>query len=383
MKSERYLRFAPYVSFRGLEAPHLFNIVTDELYELEDDGLRFVKEVESGTSEEDINDREILEFALSEGLVERSAAPVSAPLRKGQSPVPSLRYLELLLTMRCNLSCRHCYLEGASTREMDLQTLDLVISEFDELQGLRLLLSGGEPLLYTHFDKLCELLCGRGFRSVLLSNGLLLDKELLHDAPFHEVQVSIDGMEKGHDRLRGSGTFKRTVAGARLVAESGLDLSVASMVHPENLAEMDALEALVRELGAREWSLEVPTPAGRWQQSEGLLEKAAEHLHRGFGGSYHGSAQGFACGHHLAAITPEGHLCKCGFYHDRTLGHISEGLCDVWSYKHVLSVADIPVCRDCEYRNECGGGCRFRAGEGPDPLMCAAYVRPRPDRERA
>ncbi len=379
MKSERCLRFLPHVSYRGLEAPHLFNIKADELYELEEDGLRFIKEVETGTAEQNITDREVLEFALEEGLVERSDSPMSAPLKKGQSPLPSLRYLELVLTMRCNLRCRHCYQGGASAADLEPGTLERVIDEFDDMQGLRLLLSGGEPLLYAHFDKLLSLLPDRGFRSVLISNGLLIERDLLKNAPFHEVQVSIDGMEGGHDWMRGDGTFKKAVAGARLVVDMGLDLSVATMVHPENLAEMDELEKLVHDLSAREWSLEVPTEAGRWQAREGLLEKAASSLSRGFGGSYHGSAEGFACGHHLAAISPEGNLIKCGFYHDRPIGHIKEGLRQVWSRKPVVSVSDIEVCRDCEYRDECGGGCRFRAGEGPDPLMCAAYGRPLPE----
>ncbi|MFO8056388.1 MAG: radical SAM protein [bacterium] len=373
MKSERYIRFTPFVSFRGIPEPHLFNIVSDELYALDEDGRRFVKEVEDGTPEEDITDREILEFALSEGLVERSSSPASAPLQKGQSPVPSLRYLELLLTMRCNLRCRHCYQGGPEESDMDPETLDLVLSEFDDIQGLRLLISGGEPLMYPHLDRLCELLQNRGYRSVLLTNGVALSRSLLADAPFHEVQVSLDGLDKGHDWLRGAGTFQKAVASARQAVDAGLDLSVASMVHPENLEEMDGLEDLVRELGALEWSIEVPTEAGRWQDRPELLEKAPSHLARGFGGSYHGSAEGFACGHHLAAITPEGRLLKCGFYEDRPLGHVSEGLREVWSRKPVLKVADIRVCRDCEYAGECGGGCRFRAGEGPDPVMCAAY----------
>jgi MoaA/NifB/PqqE/SkfB family radical SAM enzyme len=42
------------------------------------------------------------------------------------------------------------------------------------MQGLRVLLSGGEPLLYSRWQELNELLPDFELRLVLLSNGLLL-----------------------------------------------------------------------------------------------------------------------------------------------------------------------------------------------------------------
>ena len=379
---DRYVSFAEGVVYRGLETPHLFHVRRDELYELDEDGLGFLDEVDGSRRASEIENRELLAFADSEGLLQYTEGPIKRQLMRGSSPLPSLRYLELILTLRCNLRCRHCYLDEPRPVDMDPGLLLNVVSEFDRMQGLRLLVSGGEPLLYPDRDRLRDMLLGRGYRVVLLTNGLLLDRAMLEYLPVHEVQVSIDGLEKGHDALRGPGTFARAVEAARRVAKSGKDLSMATMIHAGNEDEMEGLEKLVRDLGAREWSLEVPTETGRWTKPDEFslpLEKAGVLISRGFGGSYHGSSGGYACGRHLAAVMPGGEVLSCGFYPDAPLGRVQEGgLRKAWKRKRVPAVSELDWCKDCAMVEECGGGCRYRArGPGPDPVMCAAYGWPR------
>lgn len=382
MNDEKFVRFSAEVVFRGLERPHLFHVRRDELYELDAEGLAFVAEVDGRRRGKEVRNRKLLSYADSEGLLEYSETPSPRSLSTiPSSPSPSLRYLELLLTFRCNLRCRHCYLGEPQTVDLAPEYLDLLLPEFDEMQGLRLLLSGGEPLLYPHWSKLASLLPGRGFRIVLLTNGRQLEASLLADLPVHEVQVSLDGLTHGHEAMRGAGSFLRALAAARLVKECGKDLSIATMVHPGNLAELAGLSEVVRELGAREWSLEAPAPIGRWTENAGLPaddERLSQLLSLGFGGSYHGGAEGTACGRHLAAVLPDGRVCSCGFYADQPLGHLAEGLREVWSRKKVALLSELEWCRDCPAVQECGGGCRYRAVPGgPDPLACVRFGWPK------
>jgi radical SAM protein with 4Fe4S-binding SPASM domain len=376
-----FVSFAPGVVYRGLETPHLFHVLNDELYELDDDGLFFIDEVDGSRRKSEVSNRELLDYSESEGLLDFSEEPAERPLARGSSPLPSLRYLELIITLRCNLRCRHCYLDEPKNVDMAPDLLSSVLSEFDEMQGLRLLLSGGEPLLYPHLDRLAKELSGRGYRVVLLTNGLSLNPERLNSLPVHEIQVSIDGMEQGHDYLRGAGGFKRAVEAARLATDSGRGLSVATMIHANNLFEMDELENLVKDLGAREWSLDVPCEAGRWAvgDSEAVsYEEAAAAMARGYGGSYHGSSAGYACGLHLASVMPDGDVCRCGFYSGAPLGNAGDGLRKAWVSREPLYISELDWCRDCEAAPDCGGGCRFRAGgAGPDPVMCAVHGWPK------
>jgi radical SAM protein with 4Fe4S-binding SPASM domain len=288
----------------------------------------------------------------------------------------------VILTRRCNLRCAHCYLGEAENQDLAPELAVAVATEFEAVQGLRLLLSGGEPLLYPHWDRLAPALAGRGYRVVLLTNGQALDRERLLALPVDEVQLSLDGLGAGHEALRGKGTFTRALAAARLVRELGRDLSVATMIHTGNIDEMEGLEELVRELGAREWSLDVPAEAGRWARESGPraapLAQAAAAMARGFGGSYHGSSEGFACGRHLAAVLPDGWLAPCGFYGDDRLGRVEDGLDAAWARKQHRPLVGIAGCAACGAAADCAGGCRFRAetmgSGGPDPVMCAVHL---------
>lgn len=378
---DRYVSFGEGVVYRGLEAPHLFHLQRDELYELDDDGLVFIGEMDGTRRGADITNRELLSYCDSEGILQYSDQPVKRDLDRGSSPCPSLRYLELMLTLRCNLSCKHCYLGEPRKMDMDSGLFSDVVSQFDEMQGLRLLLSGGEPLLHPDWGGISEALRGRNFRVVLLTNGLLLDRQRLDGLVVHEVQVSIDGMEAGHDALRGQGAFLKAVEAARLVGASGKDLSIATMIHARNIGEMDGLEKLVRDLGASEWSLEAPTVIGRWGSGELILpySEAGAPISRGFGGSYHGSSGGHACGYHLASVMPGGEVLNCGFYPESPLGMVQDGgLLESWKRKRVMPASELELCSECEALPECAGGCRYRAGaKAPDPVMCAAYGWPR------
>jgi len=377
-KDDLYVRFKDHVFYRGLERPCLFDVIEDELYELEDEGLALVDQVDGTRKAGEVENRDLLDYADSEGLLSYSGAPRPRELGRGDSPLPSLRYLELLVTSRCNLRCRHCYLGESGTDDMTPALLRRVLDEFDRMQGLRLLVSGGEPLMYPYLSELGRAIEGRGFRSVLVTNGVALDRKKLEMLPVHEVQVSLDGTREGHEILRGTGTFEKAVAAARLAIDSGLHLSIATMIHAGNVEEMDELEKLVEDLGAREWSLEVPAGLGRWVEENGLeagLDKAGELMSKGFGGSYHGSSEGYACGLHLASVTPGGEVASCGFFAGSPLGEAGkEGLAAAWSRKKTLQVSDLDLCRECHYVAECAGGCRYRAGGlGPDAVMCAAY----------
>jgi MoaA/NifB/PqqE/SkfB family radical SAM enzyme len=67
------------------------------------------------------------------------------------------------------------------------------------------MLSGGEPLAWPQLWELNERLGEFALRIVLLTNATLLTRELAERLAVQEVQVSLDGLERGHDSLRGAG----------------------------------------------------------------------------------------------------------------------------------------------------------------------------------
>jgi radical SAM protein with 4Fe4S-binding SPASM domain len=371
------LALAPHCFLKRLETPALYDAAADELYDLDEEGLRLLA---GGPTREDAarspETAAFLEFCLAGGLLVPAAAPAATAVPAVPPLVPSLRYLLVHLTDRCTLRCRHCFIGPQTGTDLPLADILRAADEFAALQGLRFIVSGGEPLLHRHFWQLNERLPAYPFRSVLLTNGTMIDREAARALRFHEVQVSLDGPEDAHDLLRGRGSFRRALGALRLLAEAGVPVSVATMVFAGNLDRFDELETILRELPLRGWSIDVPCPAGALLEHRELLpdpERAAAPMGRSFGGGFYGSSGGWACGAHLAAVMADGTIDKCGYFTGLRSGHIREGLAAAWPRIPRWPLEALS-CR-CPHLAECRGGCRVRArahGDllGPDPAMC-------------
>ncbi|MBI5523748.1 MAG: radical SAM protein [Desulfarculus sp.] len=389
MAGPQYVSLAGHVCLRLLETPCLYDRNNDDLYELNDEGLTALKLCRGHLTLEQVGlESEFQQFCLAEGLLVLHDQPRPRPLALGPGPLPSLRYLELQITWRCNLACRHCYLGPARGVDMPVARVAALLREFEAMNGLRVLISGGEPLMHPAWPEINALLSAAGMRRVLLSNGLLLDEKRLAGLNCDEVQISLDGLAPGHEMLRGPGSFAPALEAARRVRAAGLGLSIATMAHAGNLAEMEGLAELVQDLGAREWGIDAPCLAGRLSQHPELAvtpREAAQAMAYAFGGSYHGSGTGpegqaLACGLHLATVAADGRVAQCGFYLDDPLGRAEEGLWTCWQRRRPLELARVQGCRDCQVALDCGGGCRFRAPapDRPDPVLCALMEQPAP-----
>ncbi len=86
--------------------------------------------------------------------------------------------VNLLLTTRCNRSCRYCFArekvarDAAHAQDISLENVDRVL-DFLETSGCSTLqLAGGEPTVHPRFEEILIRVLSRGFTVNLLSNGL-------------------------------------------------------------------------------------------------------------------------------------------------------------------------------------------------------------------
>jgi len=367
-KKECHPVFESGVYIKNLEDPAIYNTNNDELYELNDEALDFLKKCDGLNSLGELSyDEDFLSYCIDEKLLslkkERGKVFQTQSLTK--PPFPSLRYLELQLTDRCNLACKHCYLGKSKTRDLSAELAESVFNQFEELQGLRMIISGGEPLLHPDFKKINEMLKNRSFRSILLTNGTLLEKNNIDNINVSEYQISIDGLEDAHDAVRGKETFKKSMGAVEMLIKKGIDVSIATMVNRHNCNDFSKMESLFKEMGIKEWSVDVPVEMGyaRNEPQSILLsaKDASKYLSFGFGGGLYKSSGKYACGAHLCAVTPSGDVCKCGFYSDSSSGNIEDKtLRDCWVKIEKIKLDELE-CRTCSVINECRGGCRYRA----------------------
>jgi radical SAM protein with 4Fe4S-binding SPASM domain len=348
-----------------LESPCVYDISRDELYELDKQAFDFLARCsEPEGCHSGADDAYFLKYCLSEGLLTETQSQKKRA-EPFQSPIPSLRYLELQITDKCNLSCGHCYCGAPGHTELTPDHIKEILDEFSLMQGLRLLITGGEPLMHSRFDEVNSLLRDYPFRKILFTNGILLEKHIGKSLHADEIQISIDGMKNGHEAIRGAGTYRKVLKAAEAALSAGIPVSVSTMVHSKNLDEFDAMKALFLDLGIKDWSVDIPSSEGNLAINSELYVAphiGGSYLEYGYGSGLHGSTEGFGCGFHLAAVTAKGDICKCAFYSGSPAGKIDEGLAVSWSGIQPVRLADLACSAiGCRFLEECRGGCRYRA----------------------
>jgi radical SAM protein with 4Fe4S-binding SPASM domain len=375
----KFIRLTPSCVLKNLEEPYLYDIENDDLYELSPDAYQFLLRCSQGESPLiRKEDEEFIQYCLSQNLITYSEFPMERKIFSDPSPIPSLRYLELQITDRCNLRCRHCYLGNSLHQELSFEQIQRILREFEEIQGLRLLLSGGEPLLHPYFWEINEIQRDHAFRSILLSNGTLITRDVAKRLRVHEAQISLDGMREGHESLRGEGSFEKAARAIDYLRESNMVVSVATMVHKRNLEEFDQLASFLESRNIKEWNVDVPCIEGRMRENEAFWVSPPEggrFLNYGYGGGLHSSKNNATCGAHLCAILPNRRVAKCGLFGREAVGSIEEGLRICWERIPRIPLSDLSC--NCTEIEACGGGCRYRAKiHGglfqPDPFQCYA-----------
>jgi radical SAM protein with 4Fe4S-binding SPASM domain len=363
---------------KWLESPAIYHLAKDELYELDNDSFSFMKNCASNNGCVS-KDSAFIDYCVGEGLLTSEPVSIKRPLL-AKAAVPSLRYLELQITSACNLRCRHCYIDDDDRRELPFAQIRDVLREFEDMQGLRVMITGGEPLLHRSFEAINEILPDYSVRKALFTNGMLLRKEILKSLKIDEIQISIDGLETAHDALRGNGTFHRAMEAVTNSLESGFDVSISTMVHRGNLLDFDEMEHLFKRLGIKEWTVDVPCTTGRLRENARFSispEEGGKYLGYGYGGGLHATGLGgYACGLHLMSVMANGNIAKCTFYGDRTVGTVDQGLLSSWHKIQPVRLNELACA--CDFIETCRGGCRYRAEliDGPrgrDLYRCALY----------
>ena len=202
----------------------------------------------------------------------------AAVIESTASPAPTHRPRGLLLqwhiTHRCNLRCAHCYQDRYDgTGELSLDQLLDVLRDYEGMlaewradagspRAVRghITLTGGEPFARRDFMPLLERIAGARDRYsfALLTNGSFIDVAMarrLRRLRPRFVQVSMEGTEATHDRIRGPGDFRRTVAAIRHLVRFGIPTLISFTAHRLNFREFPAVAGLGIRLGVnRVWS---------------------------------------------------------------------------------------------------------------------------------
>lgn len=319
---------------------------------------------------------------------------------EGRSVPFSLRApvkLFLDITKICNLKCEHCLSNsGVSTETLPGMTILDLLDQAHELGIFQVKLGGGEPVLHPRFASIVCRANSLGIAVSLSTNAITMTSQRIQFIASCgvKISVSLDGDENLHDKVRGTGAYKGTMAGLRRLIDAGVSptLRMTLFNHPSmnNLSSVRHIIELGQSLGLgvklrrakpagraveNDISLAFPTP-DYWEVL-GWLEEVREQgaevdIEDLMCLSGDGSEKLFpttfdcAAGTRSIHVNVYGNISPCVFL---DASHISgnifrQSLSEIWyegnGFRAARAYTTTPNsdCRGCERNRLCSGECR-------------------------
>jgi MoaA/NifB/PqqE/SkfB family radical SAM enzyme len=166
------------------------------------------------------------------------------------------------------MNCLYCGSDAGTGKGNEL-TLDECLTVADELieMGCRdVTFVGGEVFLYSLWHIVARYLTDADVLVNIMSNGYRLDayhiKQIRH-ARLTNVGISLDGMEKNHNLIRGrADAFAQAVKTLELLGEEGIPSAVVTTLLDCNYGDLEELYVLLVEMGVSLWQIKLGNPLG-------------------------------------------------------------------------------------------------------------------------
>jgi len=162
-----------------------------------------------------------------------------------------LKHLVLHVTNHCNFRCKHCFIDFSPKNDLTLDQYKKLGQEIGPLFWLDM--GGGEPFLRKDLIEICG-----AFDAEILTiptNGYYVDRipkivEQIQEVTTGEltIVVSLDGLEKTHDRIRQKGSWDKawtTIENIKRI--SGVRVKVNTVICQENYDEIIPLMEYVQK----------------------------------------------------------------------------------------------------------------------------------------
>ena len=344
--------------------------------------------------------------------------------------------VDLCVTARCNMKCKHCFassLARAAAKETTLEELKHIIDRLHEAKVFSIILTGGEPLVRGDFFDIVRYIKRYPVRLGLNTNAALVTDEIskrISESDFKSrISVSLDGSNKEtYESLRGPGTFEPAIKGLENLLRHNKNVRPFSVVTRYNLNDLENIVKLVKSLGAPRIEFNSLMPGERAACYADMFLSATEKIEalekilelkeiygRYVSGSFvrtatkakklretrdeellklkAGLLQNCDAGFGMAAVRADAKVAPCYAMMDYVVGDLlKDSLKNIWRFSpelkefrrmHDVSLDDIETCKECIYKGVCNAGCRagayYDSGktrlDTRDPAGCYLFLR--------
>lgn len=300
------------------------------------------------------------------------------PEKLNKSLMSKIDTVWLELRKGCNLNCCHCYLDSNPKRDKGLKLLSLrewlsIIEELKKYKPKRIILIGGEPLLFEDIEKLISSIRNSLLSTeiILYSNLTLLTESTIKCLSENKVKVVTSiysSSAEVHDKItRSRGSFDKTIAAIKKLKKSNVFPKANTVVMKYNEKEVKYIKEyiysltgknakfdIIRDVGIAKKEL-IPTQGKGEQEKKKLGFKGIskeEYIRNISGNSCWQGKLNISCdGYVSPCIMGEGLIDKSFNVRNNTFEEILEEYLKprFWS----LTRDKLDTCRECEYRYVC------------------------------
>jgi len=325
--------------------------------------------------------------------------------------------VSISITGACNLRCKYCFYNNEMEQLRDLKTDQWLVffKTLAELSVMDVSLTGGEVFTRKDLFELIDGVIANRMRYNLLSNGTLVDAQVIERLSqgkrrqrLDYIQISIDGASAAVHNLSRPDSFDGALRGLKLLLKHHFPVAVRVTINKHNLQDLDKIAAmLLDELALPAFGCNEAMPIGsgcrsdqevslsqqekleamrimkrlaqrypgRITASAGPLAKvkmydemerarAGEEIQLGWQMGYLSAC---GCIYQKIDILQDGSIVPCCMLPELKLGNIlSDSLLDIWQNHPTLDalrnrrsvpMAEVKGCQTCEWNEVCNGSC--------------------------
>lgn len=299
-------------------------------------------------------------------------------------------------TLECNLRCSHCGSSAGIARPDELKTKECfkLCEDMAELGCLEVAIMGGEPFLRKDWLSVAQCIKNLGINVNFVSNGIVLEKYIdkISRLEPQVIGISIDGMRESHDRIRGEGTWEKSVRSIELLREHGIQTTIITTVSNLNFKDLPLIKDFIYKKGIN-WQIQTAMPFGNFTKDQMINPDKFYEVGRFIADSWKNNSfeelpvvgahclgyfsknedmpchewNGCWAGISSIGITSDGGILGClSMGNDRFVeGYVREqSLIEIWenpnnfSYNREFNESKLgPNCRNCKFGIQCKGGC--------------------------
>lgn len=172
------------------------------------------------------------------------------------------------VTYRCNLKCTHC-LASTYIEDLDHSIIRRLCRELHSMNVFEVAIGGGEPTLYSYFEKLINHLVSNKILFYITTNCmnpeplLSLFLKQKNRTFLGKIKISVDGNKNTHESIRGKGTYQLMIKNLRRMLSLNLPVSLRCTLFPfTNVDDIRSVLTLARTLKVKSVKFATVKPAG-------------------------------------------------------------------------------------------------------------------------